>query len=250
MRYIDMHCDTLGSALAQKKETFLELDDTMVDGLRLQQAKAGAQFFAMFLPQRNDPDWFGLQEMPPAEELMRKMYAIFCHTMEQCSDRFAAAHNAEELKQNQDVGKISAFLTIENGALIDGKMDKIREIYNLGVRLVTLTWNDDNCLGHCHSKKPEEMSCGLTGFGKEAVRYMQELGILVDVSHLSDGGFRDVAEASQAKWRAFRGITFQLPGTGAGNAQSYRRDDPRIGRVRRSGGTESGTDLSECGRDG
>ena len=187
MRYIDMHCDTLGSALAQKKETFLELDDTMVDGLRLQQAKAGAQFFAMFLPQRNDPDWFGLQEMPPAEELMRKMYAIFCHTMEQCSDRFAAAHNAEELKQNQDVGKISAFLTIENGALIDGKMDKIREIYNLGVRLVTLTWNDDNCLGHCHSKKPEEMSCGLTGFGKEAVRYMQELGILVDVSHLSDG---------------------------------------------------------------
>ena len=82
MRYIDMHCDTVGSALAQKKETFLELDDTMVDGLRLQQAKAGAQFFAMFLPQRNDPDWFGLQEMPPAEELMRKMYAIFCHTME------------------------------------------------------------------------------------------------------------------------------------------------------------------------
>lgn len=128
---------------------------------------------------------------------MRKMYDIFRHTMEQCSDRFAAAHNAEELKQNQDAGKISAFLTIENGSLIDGKMDKIREIYDLGVRLVTLTWNDDNCLGHCHSQKPEEMSRGLTGFGKEAVRYMQELGILVDVSHLSDGGFRDVAEASR-----------------------------------------------------
>ena len=100
MRYIDMHCDTLGSALAQKTETFLELDRTMVDGLRLQQAEAGAQFFAMFLPQRNDPDWFGLEEMPPAEALMRKMYDIFRHTMEQCSDRFAAAHNAEELKQN------------------------------------------------------------------------------------------------------------------------------------------------------
>ncbi len=56
------------------------------------------------------------------------------------------------LKQNQNEGKISAFLTIENGSLIDGKMDKIREIYDLGVRLVTLTWNDDNCLGHCHSK--------------------------------------------------------------------------------------------------
>ena len=197
MRYIDMHCDTLGSALAQKTETFLELDHTMVDGLRLQQAEAGAQFFAMFLPQRNDPDWFGLEEMPPVEALMRKMYDIFCHTMEQYGDRFAAAHNAEELKQNQNAEKISAFLTIENGALIDGKMDKIREIYDLGVRLVTLTWNDDNCLGHCHSKKSEEMSRGLTGFGKEAVRYMQELGILVDVSHLSDGGFWDVAEASR-----------------------------------------------------
>ena len=72
MRYIDMHCDTLGSALAQKTETFLELDRTMVDGLRLQQAEAGAQFFAMFLPQRNDPDWFGLEEMPSAEVLDRK----------------------------------------------------------------------------------------------------------------------------------------------------------------------------------
>ena len=240
MRYIDMHCDTLGSALAQKKETFLELDDTMVDGLRLQQAKAGAQFFAMFLPQRNDPDWFGLQEMPPAEALMRKMYAIFCHTMEQCSDRFAAAHNAEELKQNQDVGKISAFLTIENGALIDGKMDKIREIYNLGVRLVTLTWNDDNCLGHCHSQKPEEMSRGLTGFGKDA-----GTGNLSRRLPFIRRRFPGCRRSVPAKRRAIRGITFQLPGTGAGNAQSYRRDDPRIGRVRRSGGTESGTDFSE-----
>ena len=119
------------------------------------------------------------------------------HSLNRAIERIIRDYNAEELKQNQDAGKISAFLTIENGSLIDGKMDKIREIYDLGVRLVTLTWNDDNCLGHCHSQKPEEMSRGLTGFGKEAVRYMQELGILVDVSHLSDGGFRDVAEASR-----------------------------------------------------
>lgn len=105
MRYIDMHCDTLGSALAQKKETFLELDDTMVDGLRLQQAKAGAQFFAMFLPQRNDPDWFGLQEMPPAEELMRKMYAIFCHTMEQCSDPVCRGAQRRGIKAESGCGE-------------------------------------------------------------------------------------------------------------------------------------------------
>lgn len=197
MNYIDMHCDTLETALVQKKDTLWELPGAMVDVSRLKVAGAAAQFFAMFLPQRNEPEWFGLQKMPELEQLMMQMYGVFQNTLKQCSDTLAFAGNYKELEANQKAGKISAFLTIENGCPVDGRMENIKRYYEMGVRLMTLTWNDANCFGYPHSTKREEMEKGLTDFGKEAVSYMQELGMIVDVSHLSDGGFYDVADVAK-----------------------------------------------------
>ena len=197
MNYIDMHCDTLEAALVQKKDTLWELPGAMVDVSRLKVAGAAAQFFAMFLPQRDEPEWFGLQKMPELEQLMMQMYGVFQNTLKQCSDTLAFAGNYKELEANQKAGKISAFLTIENGCPVDGRMENIKRYYDMGVRLMTLTWNDANCFGYPHSTKREEMEKGLTDFGKEAVSYMQELGMIVDVSHLSDGGFYDVADVAK-----------------------------------------------------
>lgn len=197
MNYIDMHCDTLEAALVQKKDTLWELPGAMVDVSRLKVAGAAAQFFAMFLPQRNEPEWFGLQKMPELEQLMMQMYGVFQNTLKQCSDTLTFAGNYKELEANQKAGKISAFLTIENGCPVDGRMENIKRYYEMGVRLMTLTWNDANCFGYPHSTKREEMEKGLTDFGKEAVSYMQELGMIVDVSHLSDGGFYDVADVAK-----------------------------------------------------
>lgn len=197
MQYIDMHCDTLAEALVRKSSTAEHLEGTMVDVARLKESGAAAQFFAMFLPQRNEPEWFGLKEMPEQEELMGQMYQVFQNTLEECSSYLALARNAAELEANRKAGKISAFLTIENGFPVRGELDNLKKFYDMGVRLVTLTWNDANCFGYPHSENAEEMGRGLTGFGKEAISYMNELGILVDVSHLSDGGFYDVAELSK-----------------------------------------------------
>lgn len=197
MQYIDMHCDTLAEALAQKQETAEVLDGTMLDVARLKASGATAQFFAMFLPQQQMPEWFGAERMPDLMQLMEQMYQVYQNTMEQCGAVIAPARNAAELEKNRKEGKISAFLTIENGYPIQGNLENIEKFYNMGIRLITLTWNDPNCLGFCHSKDPEKMKKGLTDFGKEAVSYMQKLGILVDVSHLSDGGFSDVAALSK-----------------------------------------------------
>ncbi len=76
---------------------------------------------------------------------------------------------------------------------MDGKLENIKRFYDMGVRVLSLTWNAPNCFGFPNSTDPEIMSKGLTDFGKDAIIYMQELGMLVDVSHLSDGGFYDVA---------------------------------------------------------
>ena len=205
MNYIDMHCDTLAKAAAQQKKTAGELRNTMVDAKRLHQCGAKAQFFAMFLQQKREENWSdpGLAYTEKnnlwytdaeIRKQMQDMYEVYQNTMETCSDIIAPAYNYEGLQCNWRQGKVSAFLTVENGCIVDGKMERIDKLYQMGVRLITLTWNDDNCFGHPHAKEAERMQLGLTPFGRKAVTYMAERGILVDVSHLSDGGFYDVAE--------------------------------------------------------
>ncbi len=207
MRYIDMHCDTLAKALMQGKRTVEVLEGTMADLRRLKKSGAKAQFFAMFLPQKPDPGWLPqAAEVPDfpssdpqrvSEYLMDKMYQIYQNTLADCSDSLAAAGTYRDLGKNERDGKISAFLTIENGFLVRGDLEKLGTFYDMGVRLITLTWNDPNCFGYPHSADREEMGRGLTPFGKDAVAVMNDLGMLVDVSHLSDGGFYDVADISK-----------------------------------------------------
>ena len=203
MQYIDMHCDTLAKALAERSATAERLDGTMADIARLRKAGAKAQFFAVFLPQRRMPEWFGLEEMPEPEALFDSMYEIYRNTLRACGGTLAPAGSWEELSRNAREGKLSAVLTMENGAPVRGELSRIKAYYDLGVRLITLTWNDANCFGYPHSAVPEEMGRGLTEFGREAVAYMEELGMLVDVSHLSDGGFWDVAACARRAAKPF-----------------------------------------------
>ncbi len=195
--YIDMHCDTLAEGVRHHKNTITEINDTMVDINRLQKAGAAAQFFAMFLPQREKPEWFGFEVMPEPEVLLQKMYEVFQNTIKENENCMAFARSHEKMQENLRDGKMSAFLTIENGYVVKGKMENLEKLHDMGVGLITLTWNDANCFGFPHTKDAEEMKKGLTDFGKEAVSYMNELGIIVDVSHLSDGGFYDVARISK-----------------------------------------------------
>lgn len=197
MRYIDMHCDTLGIGMAQHKETITSLEGSMLDIERLIKAGAGAQFFAMFVPQRDVPGWYGLDKMPEHEVLLEGMREIFIKTLKENENRMAFAQSYEEMQENLQDGKISAFLTMENGYAVRGKMENLKKFHDMGVGLMTLTWNDPNCFGQNHSSDRNLMQMGLTDFGKEAISYMNKLGMLIDVSHLSDGGFYDVAELTK-----------------------------------------------------
>ena len=197
MKYIDMHCDTLSIGLAQHKPTITRLKDSMVDIEHLVKAGAGAQFFAMFVPQRNEPSWYGLAKMPEHEALLAMMYDVFLKTLKENENSIAFAQSYEMMQENLQNGKVSAFLTMENGYAVRGKMENLKKFHDMGVGLMTLTWNDPNCFGQNHSDDPVLMKTRLTDFGKEAIPYMNDLGIIVDVSHLSDGGFYDVAEITK-----------------------------------------------------
>lgn len=193
MSYIDLHCDTLMKAWYDGHEDLHQLPYS-IDLQELEKGGANAQFFAMFLLPQDEIPHLPKHLQVTDDEYIHALSRILFQTIERYPDKIALARNAQELQNNQDAGRLSAFLTIEDGRSVQGKMEKIKEYYELGVRLITLTWNFENCFGFPNSTNPEIMQKGLKPFGKEAIPYMEELGMLVDVSHLSDGGFYDVAE--------------------------------------------------------
>ncbi len=194
MKFIDMHCDTLMTTFGHPDTDMMHLPKAMVDLARMKEGGQLAQFFAMFLLPAGAEKMLGLSEPVDDDDYINQLHHTLMHNIEQHSDIIAFAKNADDLEQNEKAGKMSAFLTIEDGRSVNGSMEKLEHYYNMGVRLISLTWNFPNCFGSPNSKDLAVMSQGLTDFGKEAVVRMNELGMLVDVSHLSDGGFMDVAK--------------------------------------------------------
>ncbi len=166
--YIDLHCDTLMAATLQGKKDIVHFPEAMLDVERLHKGGCSKQFFAIYMLPKD--------EMPMSDEAY---IAALAEIFENSKPYF---------------GHLTGYLTLEDGRAVEGKMENLDRFYDLGVRLISLTWNFENCFGWPNSKDSEIMNRGLKDFGREAVAYMQELGMLVDVSHLSDGGFWDVAQ--------------------------------------------------------
>ncbi len=93
--------------------------------------------------------------------------------------------------------KIGVIYTIEDSGIYGDDIQKVDKAYALGVRIATLTWNHENALGYPNSFHKTIMKQGLKPFGFEVIEKMNRLGIIIDVSHLSDGGFYDVAKTSK-----------------------------------------------------
>lgn len=196
MKYIDMHCDTLMEAFFAEKEDIHDFKEAMVDIRRIAEGQCMAQFFAVFLPCDDIWEWYRKKPVSD-EEYISKCRTVFFNTIEKHQDILAFAGNSQDVVRNQQGNRISALLTMEDGRPVQGRMERLEEFYKQGFRLISLTWNDKNCFGSPNSPEAEVMAEGLTSFGKEAVVRMNELGMLVDVSHLSDGGFYDVAGISR-----------------------------------------------------
>ena len=211
MNLIDMHCDTISLIHTNSKghsfqkdgttnssyenvieeKMNLKKNDLHVDLEKLRLANAKAQFFALFV----EYDYLKKIKQTPYN-YFNLMYETLMKNLDENKDSIAIARNYDEMEKNFNENKISAFLTIEEGGAIEGKLERIEEVYNKGVRLITITWNHENEIGYPHVR-PEFKEKGLKAFGLEVVEKMNELGMIVDVSHLSDLGFYDVARISK-----------------------------------------------------
>lgn len=194
MHLIDMHCDTVAKILESKSGEGLYENSFDIDIRGMKRAGTMAQFFACFVYMEM---FQGKDRMENAFLYAWKMAEKLKEEIQKNSKEIAIATTANDIVRNQEQGKISAILTLEEGGVINGDLRKLEELYKGGTRLVTLLWNFENCMGYPNSSDRRIMEQGLKPFGFETVERMNDLGMLVDVSHMSDGGFWDVIRTSK-----------------------------------------------------
>ena len=196
MQYIDMHCDTLMRAYMEKKETIYQTPEFMLDIDRMRKGNCLAQYFAIFMQQEST--WEKVQGAFPNDlEYIKALLDIFHKSMREHSELIAPAGTIQQLEKNASAGKMSGILSLEDGRVVNGQMERLEWLYEQGIRMITLTWNYENCFGFPNSEDRSIMQKGLKPFGREVIVRMNELGLAVDVSHLSDGGFWDVVKLSK-----------------------------------------------------
>lgn len=202
MRIIDMHCDTIMALMNTDKNIYES--DNMIDLKKLKQGDYLLQCFAMFVPYAKKDD----DKYSPFE-VCNKMIDRYYQEIEKYPDLIAPAFTYQDIENNIKENKITALLTIEEGGVCLGNIEFLRNFYRLGVRMITLTWNYKNEIASPNidyftfdrdaAVKPifkPNTTDGLTEFGKEVVKEMNRLGIVIDCSHLGDKGFYDVIELS------------------------------------------------------
>jgi membrane dipeptidase len=189
----DLHCDTVLHMYLENKT--LNSCDGHINLAKLKKIGHGVQSFALFLPTYDSAERYGISLAP--YELFNAMDSVFLREMRDNAESIKQVRCSKDIEDNIKYGKISALLTLEDCVLLDGKVERVDELFEKGVRIAALTWNYENCVGFPNSFDENEHKKGLKPFGFDALERMNELGIIADVSHLSEGGFWDVARASK-----------------------------------------------------
>ncbi len=185
----DLHCDTAYAMLGTGYDSHCSLRR---NALHIDLERAGtlagyAQCFACFT---SDPETLPLDISP--EDLFERELAGIQEGLRQNSDLISQCFSPAQIEENRNSGKMSAVLSIEGPAGFGYDPGRLEALYGFGFRITTLGWNEANPLSGSH-----KTGGGLTHRGQEYVRQAQKLGMLVDVSHISDRAFWDIMDITQ-----------------------------------------------------
>lgn len=183
----DCHCDTLTELY--KKGTSIYANDQHFDIQRLIALGGGLQFCAIYVPTQEFRYYGGLRyTLKYLDKYLQEVKKLQADGIDVLQVR-TKADVADVLNH-----KAATLLAIEEGGAIDGSLEALRCLYELGVRAMTLTWSNRNDIAD--GVNEEKSGGGLTVFGRQVVAEMNKLGMLVDVSHIAPAGFWNVIEAS------------------------------------------------------
>ncbi len=185
---VDTHDDTTQRFLDGKFDLGVRSDTGSIDIPRMKEGGLGAIFFSIWIPSKvTGPEAVNraLIQIDAVREQVRK------HPGE-----LALATTAAEVREARKQGKIAALMGVEGGHMINSNLGVLRNYAALGVRYMTLTHSGND--EWADSSTDKAVHNGLTDFGKDVVREMNRLGVMVDISHVSDKTFYDVLETSKA----------------------------------------------------
>jgi len=186
----DLHCDTATRLLGRDLSgtTPLRRNQFHIDLERMKNYPGYAQCFAF---------WFTTDLPLPrgikTEDVFWREVSILQNQIDKNKDLIRQARSGDDVRKNLEEGLISAIFTLEGPAGIGFDPAKLEKLYNLGFRISTLGWNEKNSLTGSH-----QTGGGLTKRGREYVKECQKLGIIVDVSHISDEAFWQIMDVTQA----------------------------------------------------
>lgn len=186
MFVLDSHCDT-PSQILRLRDLSLDNDHAHVDFPKLKRGGVDGAFFALYVP--------GNIETEEAFEYSQRLLEGVEQAVEANSSSVAFATDSAQAFSNKQEGRFSVFLGLENGSPIGNSFDRLKWFYDRGVRYITLCHSSDNQICDSCASKVKRWG-GLSPFGKELVAEMNRLGILIDVSHISDASFYDVLKYS------------------------------------------------------
>ena len=204
MKIMDLHCDTVSELLLRKtrgETVSLRENSLHLDLKRMRESGYSLQTFALFLDR---------QQKQKLEDAYSEQLQFFKEEMEKNADWIRPVFSYSDICGNEERGCMSALLSVEEGAVTGGRPEVVSRLYQDGVRMMTLTWNYENELGYpnrlnAHPREgiwnqPDDR--GLKAAGLEVLAAMEQDRMLVDVSHLSDGGFWDVVKHTRRPFLA------------------------------------------------
>src|SRR5215831_5453545 len=187
---VDMHADTTQRLVDEHLDLQSRLADGHLDAVRAKTGGLDAQFFSIWV----DPDLFGgggpgaIRRADVQIEAVRNLAVKHPETWE-------LATTAGDIRRIAAAGKIAALMGLEGGYAIDNKIENVARYYQMGVRYMSGAWSVSTDWAGSSGDETGKTR-GLTEFGKQVIREMNRLGMMVDVSHLSDKAFWDIISTS------------------------------------------------------
>jgi membrane dipeptidase len=187
---IDMHADTAQRLVDENVDLQNRLPDGQFDAVRAQEGGLDAQFFSIWV----EPELFGgggaraIQRADIQIEAVRNLAAKHPETWE-------LATTADDVRRIAASGRIAALMGLEGGYAIDDKIENVERYYQMGVRYMSGAWSVSTSWAGSSGDELGKTR-GLNDFGKQVIREMNRLGMMVDVSHLSDTAFWDIISTS------------------------------------------------------
>ena len=189
---VDMHADTVQFVIDEGADISGRVRTTHLDAVRMREGGLDAQFFSIWV----EPEFYGaggVRAVKRADEQIAAIHAL----AENHPEIWTLARSADNIRRAKGESKLAALLGLEGGYAIDERLEHVEHYFRAGVRYMTPTWTHSLSWAGS-SGDAEGATRGLDDFGRRVIREMNRLGMMVDVSHVSDKTFWDIVETSRS----------------------------------------------------